>query len=106
MPFSIHIASIADCPALVTIYLAAFNDDPIVGYLSRHVAPDVSYTFRLQYYERRFQGSALNGLRVFKVVDEGTGWVVFFFFLVLIVLVGYGMSTLDRATSKSPQNRG
>ena len=80
MPFSIHVASIADCPALVTVYLAAFNDDPIVGYLSRHIAPDVSYAFRLQGYERRFQGSALSGLRIFKVVDEATGWVVFFFF--------------------------
>ena len=106
MPFSIHVASIADCPALVTVWVAAFNDDPIVGYLSRHVAPDVSYAFRLQVYERRFQGSALSGLRVFKVVDKATGWVVFFFFLVLILLVGYGMGTLDRATSRSPQNRG
>lgn len=80
MPFSIHVASIADCPALVTVWVAAFNDDTIVGYLSRHVSPDVSYAFRLQVYERRFQSSALSGLRVFKVVDEATGWVVFFSF--------------------------
>ena len=78
MPFSIRAATITDCPALVTISFAAFNDDPIVGYLSRHVAPDASYAFRLQRFERRFQSSALSGLRFFKVVDEGTGWVVSF----------------------------
>ena len=76
MSFSVHDATLADCPTLATVSLAAFKDDPIVGYLARDVLPDVFQAYQCQQYQRRLQTSALNGLRVFKVVDDETEWVV------------------------------
>lgn len=79
MKFSVHDATIADCPALANISLAAFKDDPLVGYLARDVQPDIMYAYHCQQFQRRVESSSLNGLRVFKVVDDETGWVVRFF---------------------------
>ena len=77
MTFSVHVATIADCPALATVSLAAFKDDPIVGYYARNVRQNDLYAYQCQQYRRRFQTSSLNGLRVFKVVEDETGWVMF-----------------------------
>ena len=77
MKYKVHDATIADCPALASLSLAALKDDPLVGYLARDVPPDVMYAYHCQQYERRFQTSILNGLRVSKVVDDETGWVNF-----------------------------
>lgn len=76
MTFSVHVATIVDCPALATVSLAAFKNDPIVGYYARDVQSDVLYAYQCQQYRRRFQTSSLNGLRVVKIVDSGTGWVI------------------------------
>ena len=75
----------ADCPALATISLAAFKDDPIVGYLAKDVQPDIMDAYQCQQYRRRLETSALNGLRMFKVVDDETGWVIFIFFRVFMI---------------------
>ncbi|KAM0803709.1 hypothetical protein BDR22DRAFT_839683 [Usnea florida] len=73
MKFSVQIATVADIPALSTISLAAFKDDPCVGYLARNVPPDKMFAYQCQLYEWRFRTSSLNGLQVFKAVDEETG---------------------------------
>ncbi len=80
MAFSVYPANPSDIPALTTVGLAAFDDDPIVGYLARDVPPDVMYAHQCQQWRRRFDGSELTGMRVFKLVEGGTGWVAFFFF--------------------------
>ena len=69
-PFTIHPATISDSPALATLSLAAFEDDPVVGYLTRDVAPDERYAYHLVTYRRRFEASDWTGLKVFKAVDE------------------------------------
>ena len=76
MKFSVQIATVADIPALSTVGLAAFKDDPCVGYLARNVPPDKMFAYQCQRSEWRFRTSALNGLKVFKAVDEETGWVI------------------------------
>lgn len=73
MKFSVHVASIADCPALATVAIASFKDDPVMGYLSRSVPSDVFETYHCQEWQQRLQQSSLNGLRVFKAVDDDTG---------------------------------
>ena len=73
MKFSVHIATIADIPALSTVSLAAFKDDPCVGYLGRNVPPDKMFAYQCQVFEDRFRTSSLTGLKVFKAVDEETG---------------------------------
>lgn len=75
MKFSVHVATLADCPALAAVSLAAFKDDPVVGYFARDVPADFSYAHHCQTYQWRFQTSSLNGLRVFKAVDDETGYV-------------------------------
>lgn len=77
MKFSVHIATMADCPAFAALSVAAFKDDPMVGYLTRDVPPEILHTYQCQRYERLLETSALNGLKVFKAVDDDTGWVVF-----------------------------
>lgn len=81
MKFSIHDATIADCPALATISLAAFKDDPLVGYLARDVQPDTMYAYHCQQFQRRLETGSLYGLRVVKVVDDDTGCVIQFFII-------------------------
>ena len=76
MKISVHIATVADIPALSTVSLAAFKDDPCVGYLARNVPPDVMFAYQCRLFEWRLRTSALNGLEVFKAVDEETGWVI------------------------------
>lgn len=76
MKFSVHVASIADCPALATVAIASFKDDPVMGYLSRSVPSDVFETYHCQEWQQRLQQSSLNGLRVFKAVDDDTGDIV------------------------------
>lgn len=85
MTFSIHPATIADIPAIVTLSHAAFKDDRLVGYLARDVAPDLSYAHHCQEYERRFKTSALNGLVLFKAVDDDTGLVTNLLFHLLFI---------------------
>lgn len=76
MKFSVHAANSADCPALATLSLAAFKDDPIVGFYAKNVPPDIMHAYQCQQYRRRLQTSSLNGLKVFKVVDDDTRWVI------------------------------
>ena len=76
MKYSVHNATVADIPALSTISLAAFKDDPCVGYLARNVPPGKMFAYQCQLFEWRFRTSSLNGLKVFKAVDEETGWVI------------------------------
>ncbi len=80
MAFSVHPATPSDIPALASVSLAAFDDDPIVGYLARDVPPDILYAYQCQQFRRRFDGSELTGLRVFKVVEGATGCVGLLFF--------------------------
>lgn len=75
MKFSVQIATVADIPALSAVSRAAFKDDPCVGYLARNVPPAMMQAYQCQQNEWRFRTSALNGLKVFKAVDEETGWV-------------------------------
>ncbi len=77
MTFSVHVATLADVPALATVSRAAFKDHPIVGYLGRDVPPEIFYTFLCQQYQQRFHTSPLTGVRTFKAIDDETGWVVF-----------------------------
>ena len=77
MKFSVHAANLADCPVLTTLSLAAFKDDPIVGFYAKNVPPDIMHAYQCQQYQRRLQTSSLNGLKVFKVVDDETRWVTF-----------------------------
>ncbi|KAF6241891.1 hypothetical protein HO173_000603 [Letharia columbiana] len=76
MKFSVHAANSADCPALATLSLAAFKDDPIVGFYAKNVPPDIMHAYQCQQYRRRLQTSSLNGLKVFKVVDDDTREIV------------------------------
>ena len=79
MKFSVQTATVADIPALSTVSLAAFKDDPCVGYLARNVPPDKMFAYQCQNFEWRFRTSSLNGLKIFKAVDEETGWVIGYF---------------------------
>ena len=76
MKFSVHIATVADIPALSIVSRAAFKDDPCVGYLARNVPPDMMQAYQCLKNEWKFQTSSLNGLKMFKAVDEETGWVL------------------------------
>ncbi|CAD6567937.1 MAG: hypothetical protein ASARMPRED_001193 [Alectoria sarmentosa] len=78
MTFSVHEATIADCPAFTTISLAAFKNDPIIACLTRNVPPDVLYAYQKQQYHQRLQPSSLNGCKSFKAVDDETGEIVAF----------------------------
>ena len=77
MTFSVQVATLADVPALTTVSLAAFKDHPIIGDLARDVPPEIFYTYQCQQYQQRFHTSPLTGVRVFKAIDDETGWVVF-----------------------------
>ncbi|KAL9065393.1 MAG: hypothetical protein Q9161_008249 [Pseudevernia consocians] len=76
MKFSVHIATVADIPALSIVSRAAFKDDPCVGYLARNVPPDMMQAYQCLKNEWKFQTSSLNGLKMFKAVDEETGEIV------------------------------
>ena len=75
MSFTVHPATVADLPDIVTIYNEAFKNDRLVGMLMRNVPAEVKRAYDLEWYRREFNMSALNGLRFYKAMD-GNGKMV------------------------------
>ena len=73
MPYTISPATPADLPDIITIYHAAFANDPFIGQIMPNVPPGVKQAYDMHCYGREFEMSQLNGLRFRKVVD-GDGY--------------------------------
>jgi len=73
MPFSIQSADIADSSSFATIFLAAFNGDPILGLMWRNVDAEASHAYQTRRFERDFERAALEGTLFFKAVEEESG---------------------------------
>jgi hypothetical protein len=66
----------ADLPDLVHVYLAAFENDPIVGRLKAGLPESVRFQKTLAYFRRLYAGTDVYGARFFKAVegdDDGEG---------------------------------
>lgn len=69
MAYKLLPATIADIPDIVTVYDAAFKDDPFVGQIMPKVNPAAKREYDEAYYTNEFEMGLLNGLRFFKAVD-------------------------------------
>jgi hypothetical protein len=66
----------ADLPDLVHVYVAAFENDPIVGRLKAGLSESVRFQKILAYFRRLYAGTDVYGARFFKAVegdDDGDG---------------------------------
>ena len=72
MPFLIQPASIEDVPAIVTVFRAAFRDDPIIHQLMCDVEPSTKYDYDIANFSKYTRDSHLTGSRFVKVIQAAT----------------------------------
>lgn len=77
-PYTIHPALKSDAPSLASILLVAFADDPISTLAFGNVPKSVSLDSHIHHYRQLIEGAEHNGARLFKAVDEGSGFVWMF----------------------------
>lgn len=90
MSFQILPASPSDTYDMATIFWDAFLPDPIVGLMGRNVPIEKLYAYSSRRYERAFAICMLEGVRFFKAVDAGTGYVRFLLRCWLLMGRGFG----------------
>ena len=70
MSVNIVPAGVADLPDIADIADAAFKHNRIIGHLMPKVPLEVKKAYDVEWYRRQIDMSKLNGLRLYKAVDE------------------------------------
>lgn len=74
-PYTILPATKSDAPSLASIILVAFADSPISTLAFGNVPESVSLDSHIHHYRQLLEEGGNNGARLFKAVDEGSGFV-------------------------------
>ncbi|MCJ1223759.1 hypothetical protein MMC12_000402 [Toensbergia leucococca] len=69
-PFKLLPAHPPDHPQIAFIYDLAFRSDRIIGELMRDVPPSCKQQSDVEWLDREWEHRALNGTRIFKIVDD------------------------------------
>lgn len=73
MPFELLPAGMDDVPAIVGVFQAAFQGDPIVGRLMCDVEPKIKHDYDVRFFEKYIRDGAMTGSRFAKIVATDTG---------------------------------
>ena len=63
----------SDVDDIVTVYLAAFKDDPILGYVWCDVLPEANHAYMVRYFRQYFGDAERDGAWFRRVVDNESG---------------------------------
>ena len=73
MAYKTFPAQPSDIGDIVTVYLAAFKNDPILGYVWRDVPSDANHAYMVRHFGWYFDNAKRDGAWFRKVVDEASG---------------------------------
>lgn len=84
MGFSLHPCVTQDAEDITRIFQAAFADDHIIGHFHPHTPKDVYFASDVKFFKLQIEEQGMWGGKVTKVVDDETGYFIFFFHLISV----------------------